>query len=358
MTNRVLAYARGFAEYGADVKLCYLISDKQRNKYEIRIPGVEILNLWESDGFLGKQNRYVSLLVNILRLKQYIRPNDCVFVCDGESVIVNAALLKTDNVYVEITEHPFMTGSFENTRLSYSKRRLLSRVKGLFVISKSLKHYFIKNGIKSQKIHISNMFVDINRFNLVKSIITEKYFAYCGVVSIYKDGVDSLLKAFSEFVESYPGYKLYIIGRFESSQVKEKLLQLTESLRISSSVVFTGLIDPVRIPELLINAQALVLARPNNLQAKYGFPTKLGEYLATGNPVIVTNVGEVGNFIKNYESGIVSPPDNPSAFSQCMKWVVDNPDEAKRIGLTGKALANNEFSYRTQCKMVLDVLES
>ena len=41
----------------------------------------------------------------------------------------------------------------------------------------------------------------------------------------------------------------------------------------------------------------LVLARPDNIQAKGGFPTKLGEYLATGNPVVVTKVGEIPNYL-------------------------------------------------------------
>lgn len=357
-TNRVLAYARGFAELGVKVNLCYLISDKQRNKYDISIPGVEIVNLWEGDGILGKRNRYVSFLSNLIKLKHYIRPTDYVLICDGESLIIYAALLKTNKVYVEITEHPFFKSRDENARLSYFKKLLLTRVRGLFVISKSLRQYFVQNGVEYQKIHISNMFVDINRFSAEKQSNIERYFAYCGVISTYKDGVDILLKAFSQFLEYYPEYKLYIIGRFESPQIKEELFNLTESLQIRNSVVFTGAVDPANMPELLINAQALVLARPSNLQAKYGFPTKLGEYLATGNPVIVTNVGEVGAFIKNFENGIVSPPDNPSVFSQCMRWVVENPEKAKKIGLSGKVLANSEFSYKTQCKTVLDILKS
>lgn len=355
-TNRVLAYARGFAELGVNVKLCYLISDKKRSKYEINIPGVEVINLWEEDGFLGKHNRYISLFRNLFRLKHYIQPSDSVFIYGAESYLVKTALLKTDNVYVEITEHPFMRGSVENVQLSFTKKKLLKRVKGLFVISKSLKSYFIQNGVEESKIHISNMFVDTNRFNIIKQETSEKYFAYCGVVSIYKDGVNTLLKAFSEFVQKYPDYKLYIIGRFESPLVQEELFRLTASLRISESVIYTGPVEPTKMPELLINSQALVLARPNNLQSKYGFPTKLGEYLATGNPVIITDVGEIGDFIKSSENGIVVPPDNPQLFSESMKWVVEHPQEGKMIGMSGKLLANNEFSYKTQCRKVFDII--
>lgn len=79
-TNRVLAYARGFAEKGADVELCYLIGDKNRSSYSIEIPGVKVVNFWQRDGLLARSNRYVSLLINMIRCRNYINCNDCVFV--------------------------------------------------------------------------------------------------------------------------------------------------------------------------------------------------------------------------------------------------------------------------------------
>ena len=45
-TNRVLAYAKGFAEAGEEVVLYYIITDKQRTKPDINIPGVKVVNLW------------------------------------------------------------------------------------------------------------------------------------------------------------------------------------------------------------------------------------------------------------------------------------------------------------------------
>jgi len=355
-TNRVLAYARGFAEQGADVKLFYLIGDKKRNRYKINIPGVEVMDFWLRDGFLARRNRYISLLVNLFRCKRHIQPTDCVFLYGVESYIAKVVLKKTYNVYGEITEHPYKSGSDERAKLSRSRLELLTRLKGLFVISKSLKKYFVENGLSEDRIHISNMFVDTNRFEGIKQDKGEKYFAYCGIVSKYKDGVDVLIKAFSLFHKAYPSYKLYVIGRFGSEDDRKELYEMCISLSVKDSVVFTGQVSPKRMPELLSNAHVLMLARPNNLQSQYGFPTKLGEYLATGNPVIVTNVGEIGDYIKNLVNGVVVEPDNVEAFAEGMKWVIEHPVEAKEIGQSGKQLANSEFSYRTQSKNVLDII--
>lgn len=212
-TNRVLAYARGFAEQGCEVHLCYLIGDKKRRHYSITIPGVKVVDFWEKDGALARRSRYISLLVNLIKCKHYIQSTDCVFVYGVESYLAKVALKKTKNVFGEITEHPFMSGSNGKRLLSKHRGQLLKRLEGLFVISNSLKDYFVQNGIGEQKIHISNMFVDTNRFDGSKLANTEKYFAYCGVVSKYKDGVDTLLEAFCTFHQTYPEYKLSLVSR-------------------------------------------------------------------------------------------------------------------------------------------------
>lgn len=70
------------------------------------------------------------------------------------------------------------------------------------------------------------------------------------------------------------------------------------------------------MPQMLKNAEALVLDRPNSLQAQYGFPTKLGEYLLTGNPVVVTKVGDIPLYLKDGVSALLSEDRNPKEFAE------------------------------------------
>ena len=110
------------------------------------------------------------------------------------------------------------------------------------------------------------------------------------------------------------------------------------------------------IPQLLFNASILALARPDNLQAKNGFPTKLGEYLATGNPVVVTKVGEIPNFIKHMINGLLAEPDNPVDFAEKLCWIVENPIMAQNIGAKGKELISNAFNSLAQSKKALQFI--
>lgn len=357
-TNRILAYAKGFSELGAEVVIYYLISDKSRTSYQISIPNVTIVNLWEKDGFVSKKYRHLSFIKNYYLFFREIRKGDRIFFSGFHNYQFWIVKLfnKRAQMFCESTEHPDV---FVKHSENYNKKlkQVLNKHKALFVISKSLKDYYISIGVDSERIHVINMFVDTGRFRNLKKTTDEKYIAYCGAVSYDKDGVNILIESFSKFYPKHNDYKLYIIGKGVDQTVINRLKELTRHLEVEQSVVFTGPVSPQEMPQLLYNAQILALARPDSLQAQNGFPTKLGEYLATGNPVVVTRVGEIPLFIKHKENGFLADP-NSDSFSEQLSWVADNYDAASEIGRKGRELAYNEFSYLSQSKKALTVMNS
>ena len=200
------------------------------------------------------------------------------------------------------------------------------------------------------------MFVDSGRFQIEKSKDINPYIAYCGILSYGKDGLDILIKSFEIFHRTHPEYRLKLIGRAVSSDEMTSLKNLCKQVGIEDSVDFTGQILPSKMPRLLVDAKVLALARPNNLQAQNGFPTKLGEYLSTGNPVVVTSVGEIPFFIKDGVNGYLAKPDDPNCFAEKLCWVADNYQEACMVAVEGRKLAENEFSYKTQSKVLFELM--
>ena len=359
-TNRVLAYAKGLAELGAKVSLVYLIANAKRTPYEINIPNVKVIKLWEKDTMIEGKFRLLSYLHNLYRARKLVKTGDKVFVYGAEKPIVKAVSKKGVKVYAEITEHPYIynkNGKAGEDKIDDNSRRL-STLDGLCVISNKLFGYYSSLGIPLEKLRVSNMFVDIDRFNIKKNIKADPYIAYCGVITYDKDGVDVLIKSFAIFHDVHPEYKLYLIGRAASNEILEGLKTLCKSLGVDESVVFTGQILPSAMPQMLVDAKILALARPNNLQAQNGFPTKLGEYLSTANPVVVTSVGEIPLFIKDGVNGFLAEPDSPESFAEKLIWVADHYEEACRVAAIGRKLAENEFSYKTQSKVLYDLMNN
>lgn len=355
--NRLLAYAKGFASQYMDVHFLYLITHSDEKCPESTIPGVTNHYLWQ-DYKYGKYNRYVQYACSLFCIHKYIPSKSLIFVYDDDPLMLSAALLTKDcYVYAEKTEHPFAfkSSNLKNRLLNNIKIGLLKRCNGLFVISNNLYKYYSSVGIK--RICIINMFVDVDRFKNVK-VERQKLISYCGTVSYHKDGVDVLIKAFAKFVEKHQDYKLQIIGGAKYESELNRLKQLAKDESVSSSVLFTGLVSSDEIPRMLSESSILALARPDNLQAANGFPTKLGEYLATGRPVVVTKVGEIPFFLKDGENAILAIPDDVNDFARKLCFVADNYEKAESVGQKGLELTMKEFSNIEQSKVALEHMNS
>ena len=172
-----------------------------------------------------------------------------------------------------------------------------------------------------------------------------------------KDGVDELIKSFAIVHKVLPEVKLYIIGKTPDKDDASGNLNLINNLGIKKSVVFTGIVSAAEMPQILKNAAVLALDRPDSLQAQCGFPTKLGEYLLTENPVVVTKVGDIPLFLKDGETALIAEERDPQDFSSKLIWALQNPEEASKIGKAGALVAMREFNYLNETKKIIDVIK-
>ena len=351
--NRVLALIKGLDEEGVRGELVFVYPDFQQSRANVEYHNFTINYLWESHPI---KNKVIKILRSFIDVSNYIKS-----LKEGADVIVMESLYiyqflhqKKLKVYHERTEHPDVV-RLSPLLLQFIYLKECKKLNGMIVISTALQKYFKGMGIP--KVEIVNMVVDSTRFeHLKKSQDREKYIAYCGTASNNKDGVDRLIKAFSIFDQKVAGYKLYIIGKAPSKDDEAGNLRLVDSLKLKSKVVFMGIVDASKMPQLLYDAEIVALARPDSLQARCGFPTKLGEYLLSGNPVVVTDVGDIPKFLKNKETALLSQSDDIDAFAENMIWAAEHPDEAAVIGEKGRELALREFNYRTESKKILSLI--
>ena len=82
------------------------------------------------------------------------------------------------------------------------------------------------------------------------------------------------------------------------------------------------------------------------------FPHKIGEYLASGNPVISTNYGEVKYYFRDMDNMLIAENYDVQEFAEKMQYVINNINEVKRIGLNGKELALKQFNYQAQGEVI------
>lgn len=199
------------------------------------------------------------------------------------------------------------------------------------------------------------MTVDMSRFNIVKSTDTdEKYVAFAGSSDNLKDGLNILIESFGKIHTRYPEYKLKIAGFYHRDVEKQK--QIITRYKIQDKVQYIGVLTREQIPQFLINASILALARPDSHQAQGGFPTKLGEYLATKNPVCVTTTGEIGNYLTDNESAFLAIPGNVDSFTDALDRAMRDNDNARKVGFAGYEVAKKNFDKEVQSRRLYDFL--
>lgn len=349
VSNRLLGYYSALDKTNVAAEVVYLLPNKNKDKIEQRYKKLKVTYLWDWCKYNNKLIRFICFYINLLRIYLKLEQGDIVYTYGINKTTELAINKEGVRVFAERTEHPdIVKGSSGLTGVSSIKQqKIAKKLAGLFVISQPLKDYFISVGIPSNKIEILNMIVDCNRFEGVKKTPTkQKYIAYCGTASNNKDGVDKLLKSFAIVTKKIDDIYLYVIGNIPSKQDEGNNLKLIEELSIKEKVIFTGLVEAENMPQLLKNAEVLVLARPDNKQAKYGFPTKLGEYLLSENPVVVTKVGDVPKFLTDGESALLASPHDDQEFAKKIIWALENKEFSARIGLQGSLIAKKHFSNK------------
>jgi glycosyltransferase involved in cell wall biosynthesis len=364
-TNRHLAYAKGLVELGN--KVTFLLLRDQTWKGELITDGITFVCLSaDYASAQAKISKSVEFLKTVRKATNWLESNTTLKPAIVVLLIPNvAALLPISKkaaklgykVLHERTEYPFVVR--KPGLLNYLDNLLYTKIAihkfdGIFVINKALRTYFQKITYNRIPIEIINMLVDPERFEIeahhdnIKTKIT-----YCGDMVGSKDGISILIQSFAQIAPDFPNAELHLIGSTSHKGLLDNLQQQCNALGIGGRVVFKGSVSRDQIPVELKNSNFLVLARPANKQAEGGFPTKLGEYLATGNPVVVTNVGEIAEFLKDGVNAFISAPDSSEAFAAKLREALTSTS-ARQIGENGKMLVYNEFNYLTQARKLTD----
>lgn len=355
--NRIIGYRKGYEACGLKVTLAvYCLR---------RFSDPDFLK--EDDLFVKEPNipflitrRFCANYRIRKAIKKVYNSNESVVHIYGTPIWASLLNFKKMDVFFEKTEIPFYAESKSLVYLyqEYIGQKLTLMGRGLICISNGLKEYFSQYGVHC--IEVANMFVDESRFAGIRPHIEQRpYIFYCGNISSHKDGADILIKAFKILHDRYPKYKLKMVGGFERLYNEElKLRKLVEDLHIEDSVEFTGRIPASEIPALMMGASILALARPLNKQATYGFPTKVGEYICAKRPIVLTNVGEIGLFLRDGENCLIACPNDIEDFAEKMIWTIINEKEADLIACNAYRLVKNEFSAQVQSKICLSFFNS
>lgn len=370
-TNRILSIAKGLNENGIRPSLLVL----RPTENHIRVNNFNVKGVYEGIDYeylskttvkanskLGKVIQLLfsrlKLCVKILTLRK--RTDVIVYPLDSLSLLILLRiilLLSNIKVLRHVDEFPpyiLFPENYSSFSIRIYQLLFYRLVDAVLPMTQKLEEYYKAISPKTIPFLHLPMTVEVDRFtNQPEQEVGFEFITYCGNLGHNnKDGLPDLLHSFSLVNKKYPKIKLKIIGSSRTAKDINILKELVQQLFLNESVIFTGSLSREEIPKHLCNSKVLVLSRPNNKQAEGGFPTKLGEYLATGKPVVVTSVGEIPNYLSDRVNAFIAEPSNYNNFGEKIIEVLDDYEFALRVGQAGRGVAIQHFDYRKQGELL------
>jgi glycosyltransferase involved in cell wall biosynthesis len=217
--------------------------------------------------------------------------------------------------------------------------------------SKPLRDRLVHRGIDQRLVEVIRNGVDTELFKprIFSSSCKEFTVTYAGAFQGWQ-GIENLVAAATSIKGTDVRFKL--IG------FRKKDLALKSELRR----ILAGrgeLIDSLSQGELvdqLCLSDILIIPRSKNCVTQMAFPTKFAEYIATGKPVIVTDVDETAGFVKEFNCGFVCEPTAESIARTIIKAKKLPPNTLFNMGKNGRRLAESQFDRRIIAKQYHEFL--
>ncbi len=170
---------------------------------------------------------------------------------------------------------------------------------------------------------------------------------YIGRLEWYK-GLDDLLRAVAQLVPRLPTIRLDVAG---DGPFEPRLRRLADELGISEHVTWRGRVE--RDAKEGWFSGIHVAAVPSNMWEN--FPLVALESLVRGRPVVATRIGGIPDIVEDGLSGRLVPIDDPVSLAEALASLLTQPDEAHRMGQTGRARVLERFTPDRHVERLLAV---
>lgn len=158
---------------------------------------------------------------------------------------------------------------------------------------------------------------------------------------IHAEELEALVEAVSIVRRGHPETRVRIVGGGSEHEM-DFVRDLASRHGIDGAVELTGFARADEMPGLLCGCAALALPRAAGLFSTAGMPTKLGEYLAAGRPVVVTATGDIPLYVHDGIEAFVVAPGDADALAHALERALYDPT-SQEVGRAGQRLARSEF---------------
>jgi len=154
-----------------------------------------------------------------------------------------------------------------------------------------------------------------------------------------------LVDAIVELGKKIPEARCLIAG---DGDQKEEIEKKIGSLGVSERIKMAG--TRRDIPELLAAAEIFTLS-----SVREGLPVSILEAMASGTPVVSTDVGGVGDAVTDGINGLLVPSGDPAAMAKAFERMLSDREFSKNLADNGLRTVEEKFSIKSAASRLGDI---
>jgi len=252
------------------------------------------------------------------------------------------------------TEHlPMFGPSLRHSPIKKLDNRFIDRV--ITVSYENVRYLKNLHQIKKEKIDVVHNGVDIDQFTMANNkderLLTRKNYGFVqsdlvfGIVGRITEqkGHQYAIHAVAKLRKKYPAIKVAILG---DGELMESCKELVENLNIESQVSFIGFQSDMQRAYRTLDA----LLMPSTFEA---LPLTLLEAMASGVPVVASNINGIPEVIEDGVNGFLVPPTDINALVNRIELIYNDRSLLYQMGVAARKTIALRFSLR---KMIIDTV--
>ena len=360
---RVLQLISSEGFYGAENVVAALTRDLQRGGHFVRLGIFENAHVSRNNASAEFESRGLPAtrilcrrrfdLAALKRIREIIRTEEIGLVHSHGYKADMYAYLATRGMQLPLlsTCHLWTRQTAAVRFYEFLDARILRSFDAVVAVSERIATELCEAGVSAGKITTIDNGIDFGPFDsadaTLASELNKRDRILIGTVGrlVAQKGLTFFLTAAEQLLKEFPDLLFAIVG---DGPDRGKLEQLAKDLRIENKVCFTG--ARTDMPGVYASLDVFALASIDE-----GMPMALLEAMASGAPVVATEVGAVPKVIVPGRSGMLVRPGDAAELAQALACLIRDPALRERLAHNGKRQVHEQFSSQVMTQNYCNV---
>lgn len=241
--------------------------------------------------------------------------------------------------------------------LQYLWKFKFNKSNGIIAISRLIENHFRNT---NNNVYRIPTITDVKNTTYRTEIENESVrFIFSGKLDEGKDNFDTFIEALDIVDQLGEKTRLDIYGP-NIEEVKKHLGEKTELLDQHKNNIFIhGRVPQQEAQSACLNSDFSVFFRLNRRSANAGFPTKLGECMTFGTPVICNDTGDISLVVKDKENGFLLNSKSVDEICETLRYLLNmKREDREKMRRKARMSAEKFFDYHNYLSDIQKVFEN